>query len=260
MYYKQIINPPPGILENLHNLLQMSNHISNDSKIEKSIINNNSNIHGNSNNQQSNTQIINNNSQSNQNPSNHSILTEKKIEVKPIIDNNLYHLIDYGEKSYEKLTSYIGKNNCLMWLGKFSPSIVENLWDNYSGTVKAIHDRKSFLREKFAEIMMEEEKKLDESDQKAKKHLFTVFLKGNTSFEFIKTNYKHILSLLQGNNPNEEEEEQVQEDEQFAYELKMLIDYAITEDFEIIDNLLSGELVKGKINSGFHIRLFSISI
>jgi len=183
---------------------------------------------------------------SNLNNNNSNSNEKKQQEIHHILDPNEYQLIDFGEKTYERLCSYISKNNCFMWLGKFSPSIVENLWDNYALIVKTIHDRKTFLREKFAELMMEEEKKLDESDQKAKKHLFNVFLKGKISYEFIQNNYRHILSLLQGNNPNEEEEELVHEDEQFNYEMNILIDHFINEDFEIIDNLLSGEIVKGK--------------
>ena len=65
-------------------------------------------------------------------------------------------------------------------------------------------------------------------------------------YEYIKTNYKIILSLLQGNNPNEEEEmENAQEDEQFTYEMVNLIDHYVNEDFENIDSILSGETVKG---------------
>lgn len=245
IYYKPIIIPQPGFLDNanninlnLHNASSNSSQIANDSKIEKSVLKTNNNINQTQNNLPSSSNVINNN----------SVLNEKKQqEIPQVLDPNEYQLIDYGEKSYERLCNYISKNNCLMWLGKFSPSIVENLWDNYSMIVKSIHDRKTFLREKFAELMMEEEKKLDESDPKAKKHLLNVFLKGNISYEFIKVNYRHILSLLQGNNPNEEEEELIQEDEQFLYEMNILIDHFINEDFEIIDNILSGEVVKGKI-------------
>lgn len=188
----------------------------------------------------------NNNSQSNINVNQTLSMEKKPIEVKHILEPSEYQLIDFGEKSYEKLCSYINRNNCLMWHGKLSPSIVENLFDNYSYIVKCIHDRKTNLREKFAELMMEEEKKLDESDHKAKKHLFNVFLKGDLPYEYIKNNYKNILSLLQGNNPNEEEEaENAQEDEQFTYEMNNLIDHFINEDFEVIDSILSGQVVKG---------------
>jgi hypothetical protein len=235
LYLKPIIFPQPGILENMHNSTFISNTF-NESKLEKShIVSNNSN---------SLSQANNNPNTTNQNL---SIQNDKK-DVKALIDPNEYQLIDFGEKSYEKLCLYISKSNCLMWLGKFSPSIVENLFENYSILVKAIHDRKTYLRERFAELMMEEEKKLDESDQKAKKHLFNVFVKGKTSYEFIKTNYRHILSLLQGNNPNEEEEDLIQDDEQFNYEMNILIDHFINEEFEIINDILSGQVVKGNVN------------
>lgn len=245
IYYKSNVIPQPGFLDNAgsitnntNNAMNSTSHFINDSKIEKSVLKTNNN--------NNNTQNIN---QTNSNINNNSISNEKKqSEIPHIIDPNELQLVDYGEKTYERLCNYISKNNCYMWLGKLSPSIVENLWDNYALIVKAIHDRKTFLREKFSELMMEEEKKLDESDPKAKKHLLNVFLKGDISYEFIKNNYRNILSLLQGNNPSEEEEELIQEDEQFNYEMNILIDHFINEDFEIIDNILSGEIVKGKLN------------
>jgi hypothetical protein len=260
IYTKENVIPPPGILKgnlplssNLNNNTNINTTSLNETKIiekeeekkeekkkekEKSINNvNDKSKSKNADNQQANSNVnLNNNLQP----------VEKKIEIKHILDPNEYQLIDFGEKSYEKLCNYINKNNCLMWHGKLSPSIVENLFDNYSYIVKCIHERKTNLRERFAELMAEEEKKLDESDAKAKKHLFNVFLKGYLPYEYIKNNYKNILSLLQGNNPNEEEEqENLQEDEQFAYEMNNLIDHFINEDFEVIDNILRGENVKG---------------
>lgn len=228
MYLKDNISPYPGILD-LNNKTVISYSLNNDLKIEKSHKENNINP---------------GNPQKKNSTNNFS--AQKTLDIKYILDPKDYVLIDYGEKTYEKLTQYIGKMNCIMWLGKLSPSIVENIYDNYADIVKSIYDRKTFLRERFNELMMEEEKKLDESDKKAKKHLFNVFLKGKISYEFIKTNYKNILSLLQGNNPNEEEEEQVNDDEQFNYEMNILIDQFINEEFEVINDILSGEVVKGK--------------
>ncbi len=248
MYLKPVVFPPQGILDNLHNLANSTfTSNTNESKIDKTDSNqiNNNNVSQNNTkypSSQNNTKYPLNQFNNN---NNNTYLKDKTLDIKSILDINQFHLIDYGEKSYGKLCNYISKYNCLMWLGKFSPSVVENLWDNYADIVKAIHDRKGILREKFAELMIEEEKKLDESDHKAKKHLLNVFLKGNISYEYIKVNYRNILSLLQGNNPNEEEEELVQEDDQFLFEMKMLIDHFIEEDFEAIDSFLSGEKVKG---------------
>lgn len=249
IYNKPNVIPNPGILEANFNASFMDSKI-----IEKSFSNNNisnENISNIQNNQsiKNNQTMEKNQTNQNKSQSNFNIdntVSEKKIEVKHILEPSEYQFIDFGEKSYEKLCQYINKNNCIMWHGKLAPSVVENLFDNYSYIVKCIHDRKTNLREKFAELMVEEEKKLDESDHKAKKHLFNVFLKGYLPYEYIKSNYKNILSLLQGNNPNEEEEqENPQEDEQFTYEMNNLIDYFVNEDFEVINSILCGQNVRG---------------
>lgn len=124
------------------------------------------------------------------------------IETVSLYDNEQFEVMDYGPKTYENICKHFSTMNCVMWLGSLSPNIVENLYDDYAIIVKAIHDRKNYLKERFNEFNAEEEKKLHESDLKAKKLLFNVFLKSKTCYELIKSNYRSILSLLQGNNPN----------------------------------------------------------
>jgi 3-phosphoglycerate kinase len=119
-----------------------------------------------------------------------------------LIDED-YEIIDYGNKTYEKLNNYINSMNCVMWLGKLSPSIVENLFDNYSKLTRTMYDRKKYLLERFNEAQEEEEKnkRLHDSDLKAKKDLFNLFIKSKEVYEIIKLNLRKIHSLLQGNAP-----------------------------------------------------------
>ena len=77
---------------------------------------------------------------------------EKKKKYDPrVYDYDTFELVDYGEKTYENLISSINTMNGVMWLGRLSPSKLENLFDNYPKIIEAIHNRKKVLKEKFEE-------------------------------------------------------------------------------------------------------------
>ncbi len=131
-----------------------------------------------------------------------------------------------------------------MWIGRLSPSKCENVFDNYPKIVEAILSRKKELKNKFEEDQATQERKLNETDMKAKKQLLNVFLKSNSVFEEIKETYKFILS---GQNSDEfiEEEEGGQDEEQFIHDMHLLIDYNIDDDFELINTILKGKNISG---------------
>lgn len=111
-----------------------------------------------------------------------------------IVDNEPYEFVDFGEKSYTKLLEYFNHMNCVMWLGSLSPSIIENLYDDYAKIVKTIYDRKFALKQKFNEEQAEEEKKLHESDLKAKRQLLNIFLQSKEAYELVRSNFLAFLA------------------------------------------------------------------
>jgi 3-phosphoglycerate kinase len=110
-----------------------------------------------------------------------------------LFDNENFEFIDYGEKTYDNLIKHLNEVNGVMWFGKLSPSIIENLYDHYSRIVRCFYERKQKLRNEFNELMLEEEKKLQESDLKAKKYLYTIFLKSKTVYDIMRYNYLQFI-------------------------------------------------------------------
>ena len=47
-------------------------------------------------------------------------------------------LVDFGEKSYQKLLDSISDLHGLMWIGRLSPSKCENIFDNYIKIINKI--------------------------------------------------------------------------------------------------------------------------
>jgi hypothetical protein len=80
---------------------------------------------------------------------------------------------------------------------------------------------------------------------KARKQLLNIFLKGQSTYEMIKDNYKLILSGQA--NPDElgEEDDGGQDEEQFNHDMHKLIDYYINDDFELINSILKGKHISG---------------
>jgi len=113
---------------------------------------------------------------------------------KYLYDYENYEFIDYGEKTYTKLVNYFNEMNCVMWLGKLSPSHIENFDDNYYKIVEFLYKRKAYLKQQFAYVSLDGEKKLHESELKAKKYLMNFFLKSKVSYNLIKRN---LLMFLQ---------------------------------------------------------------
>jgi 3-phosphoglycerate kinase len=185
-------------------------------------------------------------------------MSQQAIEGEPInkkfncvfdCDNNVF--VDYGEKTYNKLIAGLKEMNTIMWLGKLSPSIVENLNDNYYNIVNTMNDRNKELKEKYNEMFTEEERK-PESDIKAKKYLFTIFLKSKTSYDLIRRNFLSIKL------PNEDKDAEVHPDEeQFNYDMNSLIDYNVSDDCELVNSLMRGEHIPGIIFL-FILGLFSL--
>ena len=174
---------------------------------------------------------------------------ETKKEYKHY-DPRLYNydtmeLVDFGEETYDKLISELNQTYGVMWIGRLSPSQVENIFDNYVKIIQAIQERKKVLREKFEEEQATQEKSLSESDMKAKKQLLNVFLKSNSTYEEFKETFRMIITGQA--NPDEfvEEDEGGQDDEQFNHDLHTLIDYYIEDDFELINSILRGKHICG---------------
>ena len=178
---------------------------------------------------------------------------EKKEEIKKekkpydprLYDTEKMELVDYGEHSYQKLLDSISHMNGIMWLGKLSPSKCENMFDNYIKIINKINERKKELKDKFEEEQATEEKKLLETDLKARKQLLNIFLKGKSTYEVIRDNYK-LIQTGQAN-PDElgDEEEGGQDEEQFSHDMHVLIDYYIDDDFELINSILRGKHIHG---------------
>ena len=154
-------------------------------------------------------------------------------------------LVDFGEHSYQKLIDSISDMHGIMWIGRLSPSKCENMFDNYIKIINKINERKKELKEKFDEEQALEEKKLLETDLKARKQLLNIFLKGKSTYETIKDNYKMIISGQA--NPDElgEEDEGGQDEEQFNHDMHKLIDYYIDDDFELINSIMEGKHLAG---------------
>jgi 3-phosphoglycerate kinase len=112
-------------------------------------------------------------------------LTDRET-IRKIIDTNENAIVDWGEKTYDKLSSLISEVKMVMWLGKLSPSPVENLYDNYSKIVRSIYERKNKLKSEYNESVQEEDKKPQDNEQKAKKYLFNIFLKSKTAYDNVR--------------------------------------------------------------------------
>ena len=171
--------------------------------------------------------------------------TKKKLKDPRLYDCEKMELVDFGEHSYQKLIDSISDLHGLMWIGRLSPSKCENMFDNYIKIINKINDRKKELKEKFDEEQAIEEKKLLENDLKARKQLLNIFLKGKSTYDTIKDNYKMILSGQA--NPDEigEEDEGGQDEEQFNHDMHRLIDYYIDDDFELINSIMEGNHIAG---------------
>ena len=162
-----------------------------------------------------------------------------------LYDYEKMELVDFGEHTYNQLLENLENMHGVMWFGRLSPSKCENMFDNYIKIINAINARKKQLKEKFEEEQAIEEKKLLETDLKARKQLLNIFLKGKSTYETIKDNYKSILNGQA--NPDElgEEDEGGQDEEQFSHDMHALIDYYIDDDFELINSILKGKHISG---------------
>ena len=185
----------------------------------------------------------------NQNEENKEEKTEekpkKKLKDPRLYDYEKLELVDFGEHSYQKLIDSISDMHGIMWIGRLSPSKCENMFDNYIKIINKINERKKELKEKFDEEQALEEKKLLETDLKARKQLLNIFLKGKSTYDTIKDNYKMIMSGQA--NPDElgEEDEGGQDEEQFNHDMHKLIDYYIDDDFELINSIMEGKHLAG---------------
>ena len=170
----------------------------------------------------------------------------KKLYDARLYNYDKYELVDYGDKSYNELIEAINDTNCIMWIGRLTFNKVENMFDNYPKIIEAIHKRKQLLKEKFEVEQATQEKKLNETELKARKQLCNVFLKGQSVYDEIRDTYKGVMN---GNSENidelEEEEEIPEDDEQFNHNMHQLVDYYINDDFELINKILKGETLPG---------------
>ena len=134
-----------------------------------------------------------------------------------------------------------------MWLGKLSPSKIENLFDPYNLILESINNHKKELKLKFDEDQATQENKLNEGDLKARKQLLNIFLKGKEVYENIKDNLRGVLSGSIHNPMEglEDDEEEAQDEEQFAHDMHVLVDYYINDDFELINEILKGKNIPG---------------
>ena len=177
-------------------------------------------------------------------------IVEEKPKKKKAYDPRLYdiekmELVDFGEHSYQKLLDSISDLHGLMWIGRLSPCKCENIFDNYIKIINKITERKKELKEKFDEEQATEEKKLLETDLKARKQLLNIFLKSKSTYDTVKDNYKMIITGQA--NPDElgEEDEGGQDEEQFNHDMHRLIDYYIDDDFELINSIMEGNHIAG---------------
>ena len=178
-------------------------------------------------------------------PTNEAIPKKKKMRDPRLYDTEKMELVDFGEHTYQKLLDSISDLNGLMWIGRLSPSKCENMFDNYIKIINKITERKKELKEKFDEEQATEEKKLLETDIKARKQLLNIFLKSKSTYDTVKDNYKMILTGQA--NPDElgEEDEGGQDEEQFSHDMHRLIDYYIDDDFELINSIMEGNHIPG---------------
>ena len=172
---------------------------------------------------------------------------KKKYDPR-LYDKEKYELVDFGEKSYQKLTDSISQMNGVMWLGTLSPSKIENLYENYIKILDSINTRKKLLKEKFDIDQATQEKKLNETELKARKQLLNIFLKGKKAYETIKDNFRYVTSGAAQNqleDLGDDDEGPQEDDEQFNHDMHVLIDYYINDDFELINSILKGKNIPG---------------
>ncbi len=124
---------------------------------------------------------------------------DEESEIENIIPENKV-LLDWGNTTYEKIGKSILKSNCVIIIGKFSPSDVDDVFDKYGVITGAIHERKTYLKEMFE--IMDLENKRPPDDLKSRKYLLNLFLKSKTTFDMIKVHFKQIQNKLLGANPN----------------------------------------------------------
>jgi hypothetical protein len=110
-----------------------------------------------------------------------------------LFNTEISELVDYGEKTYLNISQAVHRSNCLIWLGKLSPSNIDNMFDSYTILVENLNERKDSLIKRFHELMEEEEKKLNEGDFKAKKFLFTTLVKCSSSYKLLRQSFKKFL-------------------------------------------------------------------
>ena len=99
---------------------------------------------------------------------------EKKPRDQRLYDYDNMELVDFGEESYNRLITEIKKSFGVMWIGRLSPSKCENVFDSYIKIIQAIQERKNQLKNIFDEEQSTKEKKLSESDIKAKSN-YSIF-------------------------------------------------------------------------------------
>lgn len=157
-----------------------------------------------------------------------------------------YVLVDFGLKSYTNFAEYMSKheNNvkCLLWIDNLSPSNIENLFDNYNIIMSELYTRKNFLKERFKDMIADEEVKPSENDLKSRKNLLNIFLKGKNVYNCLKNGYKMIL-----NENKQGEEEDNQDDDALNLEIRNFVDFFLEEELEVIINILKGENISGKL-------------
>jgi hypothetical protein len=148
-----------------------------------------------------------------------------------------YVLVDLGLKSYAHFAEYISKNKnnvkCLLWIDNLSPSNIENLFDNYNTIMSELYTRKNYLKERFKDMIADEEVKPSENDLKSRKNLFNIFLKGKNLYYSFKNGYKMIL-----NENKKGEEEDNQDDDALNLEIRNFVDFFLEEEPEVILNIL----------------------
>jgi hypothetical protein len=164
-----------------------------------------------------------------------------------IFNTEITELVDYGEKTYLNMCQAISQSNCLMWLGKLSPTRIDNMFDSFSVLVESLNERKDSLVKRFHEIMEEEEKKLNEGDFKAKKFLFTTLVKCPNSYKLLRQSFKKFLEDRVQVEEDEVPEEILEDDDNFMNQMNHLVDFHIDEEYEFLNRILAGEHVPGKI-------------
>ena len=181
---------------------------------------------------------------------NKPLIRVKENEEKINLIKEEYVLVDFGLKSYSNFAEYISKHEnkvkCLLWIDNLSPSKIENLFDNYNVIMSELYTRKNYLKEKFKDMIADEEVKPSENDLKSRKNLFNIFLKGKNVYNCLKNGYKMIL-----NENKQGEEEDNQDDDALNLEIRNFVDFYLEEELEVISNILKGENICGKIGNYF---------